>query len=638
MSKARNLNFVTALLSAVTVAVLTFIGGWQRRWMSDDGLIVLRTVRNLLAGNGPVFNAGERVEANTSTVWQYVIYAVARLSDAKLEYIAMWCALIFTTAALLIAAWATSRLYKGAGALFLPLGGLMYISLPPARDFATSGLEWGLCLLWIAVQWLLLVRWAQSAPTAAEGGEARGRDGSLYLLALWSGLSWLVRPELAMYGGLAILLLLATAGSWRKALVVLAWALPLPGGYEFFRMGYYGLLVPQTAVAKSASGSEWGVGWEYVQNFAEPYALYLGLAIAAAAGALALLHVRSSAADSPAKRRQATAKEHFFALRRPASAVILMLICGVLHVVYVIKVGGDFMHGRMLLLPLFTLLLPVSVVKVYDLGGCMTLAHWGSLALFAGGVWWSIAAVLGGHPYQIPPTGSTEPLGVVDEREFWTQYAKRDTPPLVASDFLTIPLMNDWEEKMEESRQQNAGQMTSILATQDPISYSWVPVWHTSEATDLAQMPMTVVLLNLGMTSMNAPLDVRVVDNVGLANPLAARQPRIEDGRIGHDKFLPMEWQAADSADDLNLLPPFIDKNEAQLARWVLYTKDFRELFESYRAPLTPGRFVANLKFALTTGRTLELSDDPWDYYDQLPVNPVLPIYWQHEIKLDAPR
>ena len=37
--------------------------------MSDDGLIVLRTVRNLLAGNGPVFNAGERVEANTSTAW-----------------------------------------------------------------------------------------------------------------------------------------------------------------------------------------------------------------------------------------------------------------------------------------------------------------------------------------------------------------------------------------------------------------------------------------------------------------------------------------------------------------------------------------------------------------------------------------
>ena len=45
------------------------VGIWQRRWIADDGLIVLRTVRNLLAGNGPVFNASERVESNTSTAW-----------------------------------------------------------------------------------------------------------------------------------------------------------------------------------------------------------------------------------------------------------------------------------------------------------------------------------------------------------------------------------------------------------------------------------------------------------------------------------------------------------------------------------------------------------------------------------------
>ena len=55
-----------SLLIAVAVAgVFALWGGWTRRWMSDDGLIVLRTVRNLLAGNGPVFNIGERVEANT---------------------------------------------------------------------------------------------------------------------------------------------------------------------------------------------------------------------------------------------------------------------------------------------------------------------------------------------------------------------------------------------------------------------------------------------------------------------------------------------------------------------------------------------------------------------------------------------
>src|SRR3954452_17909334 len=50
-------------LIRLVVAVFAVLA-WQRRWVCDGGLIVLRTVQNLLDGNGPVFNAGERVEAN----------------------------------------------------------------------------------------------------------------------------------------------------------------------------------------------------------------------------------------------------------------------------------------------------------------------------------------------------------------------------------------------------------------------------------------------------------------------------------------------------------------------------------------------------------------------------------------------
>ncbi|PRC60136.1 hypothetical protein C6A85_19870, partial [Mycobacterium sp. ITM-2017-0098] len=73
---------VSLWMSVVVVAVLFGWGAWQRRWIADDGLIVLRTVRNLLAGNGPVFNAGERVEANTSTVWSYLMYLGGLVSGA----------------------------------------------------------------------------------------------------------------------------------------------------------------------------------------------------------------------------------------------------------------------------------------------------------------------------------------------------------------------------------------------------------------------------------------------------------------------------------------------------------------------------------------------------------------------------
>ena len=52
----KNLVRLSAAASVIVIGVFSFWGGFVRRWISDDGLIVLRTVRNLEAGNGPVFN------------------------------------------------------------------------------------------------------------------------------------------------------------------------------------------------------------------------------------------------------------------------------------------------------------------------------------------------------------------------------------------------------------------------------------------------------------------------------------------------------------------------------------------------------------------------------------------------------
>ena len=41
-----------------------------------------------------------------------------------------------------------------------------------------------------------------------------------------------------------------------------------------------------------------------------------------------------------------------------------MLVSGLLQAVYWMRQGGDFMHGRVLLTPLFCLLLPVAVIPV----------------------------------------------------------------------------------------------------------------------------------------------------------------------------------------------------------------------------------------------------------------------------------
>ena len=125
---------------ALTVVVFA-CGAWARRWIADDGLIVLRTVRNLLAGNGPVFNVGDRVETNTSAAWTYVIWFFSWITHARLEYVSLVTALTLSLLAVMFAMLGAARLWGGtATQLLLPAGALVYIAMPPARDYATSGL------------------------------------------------------------------------------------------------------------------------------------------------------------------------------------------------------------------------------------------------------------------------------------------------------------------------------------------------------------------------------------------------------------------------------------------------------------------------------------------------------------------
>lgn len=230
-------------IGVAVVAVLFAWGGWQRRWIADDGLIVLRTVRNLLAGNGPVFNQGERVEANTSTAWTYLMYAGSWVGGPlRMEYVALALALTLSVLGVALLMLGAARLYapslRGRRAIMLPAGALVYIALPPSRDFATSGLESGLALAYLGLLWWMMVCWAQPVRNRSDRREFAGA------LAFVAGFSVLVRPELALMGGLALIMMLVAARTWRRRALIVAAGGALPVAYEIFRMGYYGLLVP----------------------------------------------------------------------------------------------------------------------------------------------------------------------------------------------------------------------------------------------------------------------------------------------------------------------------------------------------------------------------------------------------------
>jgi arabinofuranosyltransferase len=44
--------------------------------------------------------------------------------------------------------------------------------------------------------------------------------------------------------------------------------------------------------------------------------------------------------------------------------VFFILVSGLLQAIYWIRQGGDFMHGRVLLTPVFCLLIPVAVIPI----------------------------------------------------------------------------------------------------------------------------------------------------------------------------------------------------------------------------------------------------------------------------------
>jgi arabinofuranosyltransferase len=589
---------VSLWASVVVVAVLFGWGAWQRRWIADDGLIVLRTVRNLLAGNGPVFNKGERVEANTSVVWTYLVYAGSWLNwPMRLEYVALVLALLLSVVGLAMLMLGTGRLFApgllGRRAVMLPAGALVYIAVPPARDFATSGLESGLVMAYLGLLWWMMVCWSQAMRVRPSGRVF------IATLAFVAGCSVLVRPELALIGGLALIMMLIAAKGWRRRVLIVVAGGLLPVAYQIFRMGYYALLFPGTALAKDAAGDKWSQGVIYLSNFNQPYALWVpavllaGLALVVSAGRRK--GIRYLPAPAPAHGPLARS------VQSPAAVVAFILVSGLLQALYWIRQGGDFMHGRVLLAPLLCLLAPVAVVPVvfpdgtrlsreagYWLAGAVS-ALW--MALAGWSLWAANSPGMGDDATRVTYSG------IVDERRFYSQ-ATGHAHPLTAADYLDYPRMRAVLVALN-----NTPEGALLLPSGNYDQWDLVPPISPNTPPSPAgppappqKGPHTVFFTNLGMVGMNVGLDVRVIDQIGLANPVAAHTARLQHGRIGHDKNLFPDWVIADGpwVKWYPGVPGYLDAQWVTQAEAALRCPATQSMLSSVRAPMGVHRFVSN--------------------------------------------
>jgi len=163
----------------------------------------------------------------------------------------------------------------------------------------------------------------------------------LALAGVVLGLGPLVRPDLAIMSITAVLaVLIVRRPRWSQAGAFLGGVLALPVAVEIFRIGYYAALVPNTALAKDSGGVYWEQGWQYFLDFTQTYWLLIP-AIACAVAIIFLLVGRA---------------------RPPIVIVLALPIGGLLHSLYMIRNGGDYLHGRLLLPSLFALLAPVAAV------------------------------------------------------------------------------------------------------------------------------------------------------------------------------------------------------------------------------------------------------------------------------------
>jgi hypothetical protein len=388
------------LLALLVVVACGLYYAWKLRWVADDAFISFRYARNLAQGQGLVFNLGARVEGYTNFLWTLILAGFLRAG-----FDAGQVSLVLSLACLAGCLIVTTRLVqreleaRGRG-VFISLAAILLAGNYTFSSFGTSGLEtmFASLLVLLAVERAAMGALA-SAGVAGIAATMAHPDHAIFYVALgvviaargrpWRGLAAaLQRPKRTL-----ALEIVASARRWRQN--ALGYALPFFGlyvPYFAWRTSYYGALFPNTYYAKSGSGWYLSQGLDYLGMS--------GLASGAwAVVPLALLGIW---------RHRASLTAQFTALAVP------------LYLVYVAKIGGDFMLGRLLCpaLPLVFIMAELGLMT-FLLGA----ARWRPVLGLA---FVPLAALAATRVKLIEPWEMYR--GVADERTF---YRLRSFDPLV---------------------------------------------------------------------------------------------------------------------------------------------------------------------------------------------------------------
>ena len=364
----------------ISLALMVFLFVVIRTaWLSDDSYITFRVVENFLHGFGPVYNLGERVQAYTHPLWFFLISGVYGIVSGLLGRFFLaarlpWTVILVSIACSLGAVMIFTR--RIAREWWAAVAGVAVLTFSRAfTDYATSGLEE--CLTYLILAWFFAIYLKKTE----NGRKITPREiGGLTLIASFGVLN---RLDIVLLYAPVLAWLLWKSRSWKAVGFAALGVLPVIV-WELFSLFYYGFPFPNTYYAKIHTGIAQGVlYWQglvyYLAsfNFDPLTLLVIGFVF------VLVISLR---------------KWEFI----PVLAGVL------LYLLYIIRIGGDFMSGRFFAAPFFVSVIILSrlEIKWRELTGL-------TLALCAAGLAFGVNPLASDASYraaQLPASG------VVDER------------------------------------------------------------------------------------------------------------------------------------------------------------------------------------------------------------------------------
>ncbi len=303
---------ITLATAAYAVTIAVFI---KNAWVTEDAYIIFRSVEQVVAGNGPVWNPHERVQAFTSPLW-FGVLVLTRIVSSNL-----YLNTIVVSFALWLLTVRNLRLLAPNRVAFA-LGCVLCVASSAFLDYTSSGLENILAFALIATFLLQVVRLHRNTPHPPDTLRYLFRASVVFgLIAVTRhDLVPLVLPPAAflVWSHRSVL-------SARKSFTLaVAATLPL-AAWTLFSLVYYGFPWPNTAYAKLNTGIDRAdlvvQGLRYVQVSFQQDPITPVTVVAAL----------------------------LVTLFRTRHTVYRFIGLGVLlNLSYVIWIGGDFMAGRFL--------------------------------------------------------------------------------------------------------------------------------------------------------------------------------------------------------------------------------------------------------------------------------------------------